>query len=97
MIARVGHLAEHDGRAAGGSDDRRPDPMALLREVSTDDRRRSALRVYLGYAPGSGTTTVMGHRRRGRWRPWDTTAEVIRLLQGVDIHVLRREHATAGR
>jgi two-component system sensor histidine kinase KdpD len=37
------------------------------------------------------TEVVMGHRRR-RWRPWDTTAEVIRLLQGVDIHVLRREH-----
>jgi K+-sensing histidine kinase KdpD len=33
-----------------------------------------------------------GHRRRRRWRPWDTTGELIRLLQGVDIHVLRRQH-----
>jgi hypothetical protein len=33
---------------------------------------------------------ILGHRRRARWRPWDTTGEVIRLLQGVDIHVLRR-------
>jgi K+-sensing histidine kinase KdpD len=36
------------------------------------------------------TEVILGHRRRARWRPWDTTGEVIRLLQGVDIHVLRR-------
>jgi K+-sensing histidine kinase KdpD len=38
------------------------------------------------------TEVIMGHRRRSRWRPWDTTAELIRLLQSVDIHILRREH-----
>src|SRR5215831_3094835 len=32
------------------------------------------------------TEVILGHRR-GDWRPWDTTAEVIRLLQGVDIHL----------
>src|SRR5215472_12806907 len=37
------------------------------------------------------TEVILGHRRRPVWRPWDTTAEVIRLLQGVDIHVLRRD------
>lgn len=38
------------------------------------------------------TEVILGHRRRRRWRPWDTTGELIRLLQGVDIHVLRRQH-----
>ena len=38
------------------------------------------------------TEIILSHRRRRRWRPWDTTAELIRLLQGVDIHVLRRRH-----
>ncbi len=36
------------------------------------------------------TEVILGHRERTRWRPWDTTAELIRLLEGVDIHVLRR-------
>jgi K+-sensing histidine kinase KdpD len=35
------------------------------------------------------TEVVLGRRRR-RWRPWDTTTRLIRRLQGVDIHVLRR-------
>jgi two-component system sensor histidine kinase KdpD len=43
-------------------------------------------------ADSGATEVILGHRRRPRWRPWDTTAEVIRLLQGVDIHVLRRQH-----
>jgi two-component system sensor histidine kinase KdpD len=36
------------------------------------------------------TEVILGHRRRPRWLPWDTTSELIRLLQGVDIHILRR-------
>ena len=36
------------------------------------------------------TEVIIGHRRRPRWLPWDTTSELIRLLQGVDIHILRR-------
>ena len=35
------------------------------------------------------TEVVIGHRRRSRWRPWDTTSELIRRLAGVDVHILR--------
>ena len=38
------------------------------------------------------TEIVLGHRRR-RWRPWDTTSTLIRLLEDVDVHILRREEA----
>jgi two-component system sensor histidine kinase KdpD len=47
----------------------RPDPLTLLRQLGSEGRRRAILRVYLGYAPGSGTTTSMldeARRRRGR-------------------------------
>ena len=47
----------------------RPDPMALLKQVSAETRRRVLFRVYLGYARGVGTTTAMldeGRRRSGR-------------------------------
>jgi two-component system, OmpR family, sensor histidine kinase KdpD len=69
VIARVRRLPV---RAEGGPDSReegRPDPAALLRAISSDSRRRVMLRVYLGYAAGSGTTTAMldeGRRRTGR-------------------------------
>src|ERR1700736_3593341 len=48
--------------------DQRPDPQELLRQLS-EGRRRAILRVYLGYAPGCGTTTAMldeARRRAGR-------------------------------
>ena len=48
---------------------RRPDPMQVLRQISTETRRRVLFRVYLGYARGVGATTTMldeGRRRRGR-------------------------------
>jgi hypothetical protein len=32
---------------------------------------------------------ILGHRRRNRWMPRDTTSEVIRRLLGVDMHILR--------
>lgn len=35
------------------------------------------------------TEVVIGHRHRSRWRPWDTTTELIRRLAGVDVHILR--------
>jgi hypothetical protein len=35
------------------------------------------------------TEVVVGHRHRARWRPWDTTSELIRRLAGVDVHILR--------
>jgi two-component system, OmpR family, sensor histidine kinase KdpD len=37
------------------------------------------------------TEVILGHRRRSGWRPWDTTSELIRLLEGVDIHILPRQ------
>jgi K+-sensing histidine kinase KdpD len=37
------------------------------------------------------TEVVLGHRRRNRWLPGDTTSEVIRRLSGVDVHILRIE------
>jgi two-component system sensor histidine kinase KdpD len=49
--------------------ERRPDPSELLRQISSEGRRRSILRVYLGYARGCGTTTAMldeARRRKGR-------------------------------
>jgi two-component system sensor histidine kinase KdpD len=50
------------------STDKRPDPLDLLRQMS-EGKRRAILRVYLGYAPGAGTTTSMvdeARRRAGR-------------------------------
>lgn len=47
----------------------RPDPMAILKQISAETRRRVLFRVYLGYARGVGTTTAMldeGRRRRAR-------------------------------
>jgi K+-sensing histidine kinase KdpD len=37
------------------------------------------------------TELILGHRRRNRWMPGDTTSDVIRKLSGVDVHVLRSE------
>jgi two-component system, OmpR family, sensor histidine kinase KdpD len=37
------------------------------------------------------TEVILGHRRRNRWMPGDTTSEVVRRLSGVDVHVLRAE------
>ncbi len=40
------------------------------------------------------TEVVLGHRDRSRWRPLDTTSELIRRLAGVDVHILRARHAS---
>jgi two-component system sensor histidine kinase KdpD len=40
------------------------------------------------------TEVVLGHRRH-RWRPWDTTSNLIRLLSEVNIHILRATHEDA--
>jgi K+-sensing histidine kinase KdpD len=69
VIALVGHLVERQRGTAGLADQPRPDPMTLLRKVSSDNRRRAMLRGYLGYARGCGTTTAMldeARRRAGR-------------------------------
>lgn len=38
---------------------RRPDPDALLRRVTADDRKRTRLKVFFGFAPGVGKTFAM--------------------------------------
>jgi len=38
------------------------------------------------------TEVILGHRRRARWLPGDTTSDVIRRLSGVDVHILRAKH-----
>ena len=44
----------------------RPDPTELLKQVSSEGRRRASFRVYLGYARGCGTTTAMLDEARRR-------------------------------
>ncbi|HEY1420883.1 MAG TPA: hypothetical protein VGG90_09275 [Candidatus Dormibacteraeota bacterium] len=54
---------------------------------------RSVARVLVDYVHESlATEVILGHRRRNRWMPGDTTSEVIRRLSGVDVHVLRAEN-----
>jgi two-component system sensor histidine kinase KdpD len=75
--------------------DKRPDPLELLRQLASEGRRRAILRVYLGYAPGAGTTTAMldeARRRAGRgtdvvvasYRVHDAPAEALAPLEVVD-------------
>jgi two-component system sensor histidine kinase KdpD len=40
------------------------------------------------------TEVVLGHRKSSHWWPWGTTAEVIGLLDGVDVHILRAREQT---
>jgi K+-sensing histidine kinase KdpD len=93
VIARVGHLVQRQARQDGASHDQRPDPMALLRQVASDSRRHAVLRVYLGYAPGVGTTTAMlSEARRRAGRGTDVVVAAYRLhddprqaLSGLDV------------
>jgi two-component system sensor histidine kinase KdpD len=56
--------------------------------VRLDDR--NVARALVGYVrEAQATEVVLGHRRRARWLPLDTTSEIIRLLSGVDVHILR--------
>jgi K+-sensing histidine kinase KdpD len=51
---------------------------------------RSVARTLVDYVHDSlATEVILGHRRRNRWVPGDTTSQVIRRLSGVDVHVLR--------
>jgi two-component system, OmpR family, sensor histidine kinase KdpD len=55
---------------------------------------RSVARALVDYVHESlATEVILGHRRRNRWMPGDTTSEVIRRLSGVDVHILRSEAA----
>ena len=57
---------------------------------------RSVAKALIGYVHESlATEVILGHRRRARWLPGDTTSEVVRRLSGVDVHILRSEGASA--
>jgi two-component system sensor histidine kinase KdpD len=59
--------------------------------VRLDDR--NVAKALVGYVREvQATEVVLGHRRRARWLPWDTTSEIIQLLSGVDVHILRARH-----
>jgi two-component system sensor histidine kinase KdpD len=59
--------------------------------VRLDDR--NVAKALVGYVrEAQATEVVLGHRRRARWLPLDTTSEIIRLLSGVDVHILRARH-----
>jgi K+-sensing histidine kinase KdpD len=80
VIARVGRLRAEPRPQSSLDGDARPDPVALLRQVALDGGRRAMLRVYLGYAPGIGTTTAMlGEARRRAGRGTDVVVAAYRL------------------
>jgi two-component system sensor histidine kinase KdpD len=54
---------------------------------------RNVAATLAGYLRKTLNTEVVLGRRTRRWRPWDTTSALIRLLEGVDVHILRRDEA----
>ncbi len=52
---------------------------------------RNVAATLAGYLRKTLSTEVVLGRRRGRWRPWDTTSTLIRLLEDVDVHILRQD------
>lgn len=54
---------------------------------------RNVAATLAGYLRKTLSTEVVLGRRRRRWRPWDTTSTLIRLLEDVDVHILRRDEA----
>jgi K+-sensing histidine kinase KdpD len=51
---------------------------------------RSVAKAVVGYVRDvQATEIVLGHRRHARHVAWDTTSEIIRMLSGVDVHILR--------
>jgi len=55
---------------------------------------RNVATTLAGYIRKTLSTEIVLGRRRRAWRLWDTTATLIRMLDDVDIHILRREEAT---
>jgi two-component system sensor histidine kinase KdpD len=53
---------------------------------------RSVARAVVRYVREvQATEIVLGHRRHARRLLWDTTSEIIRMLSGVDVHILRAQ------
>jgi two-component system sensor histidine kinase KdpD len=55
---------------------------------------RNVAATLAGYLRKTLNTEVVLGRRRRRWRPWDTTSSLIRLLEDVDVHILRQDEPT---
>jgi two-component system sensor histidine kinase KdpD len=54
---------------------------------------RNVAAALAGYLRKTLNTEVVLGRPRRRWRPWRTTSTLIRLLEDIDVHILRREQA----
>jgi len=55
---------------------------------------RNVAKTLAAYIRKTLSTEIVLGRRRRAWRVWDTTASLIRMLDDIDIHILRREDAT---
>jgi two-component system sensor histidine kinase KdpD len=75
VIAEAPRRAAHVARRSRDTGDERPDPEALLEDLSSDERREAILRVYLGHTRACGTTTAMLDEAR------------LRAAQGADVVV----------
>ena len=54
---------------------------------------RNVAATLTGYLRTTLNTEVVLGRRTRRWRPWDTTSTLIRRLEDVDVHILRRDES----
>jgi two-component system sensor histidine kinase KdpD len=67
--------------------------MSLIHQLGGEFVRlegRSVAKAVVGYVRDvQATEIVLGHRRHARHVAWDTTSEIIRMLSGVDVHILR--------
>jgi two-component system sensor histidine kinase KdpD len=52
---------------------------------------RNVAATLAGYLRKTLNTEVVLGRPHHRWRPWRTTTTLIRLLEDIDVHILRRE------
>ncbi len=56
---------------------------------------RNVAATLAGYLRKTLSTEVVLGRPHGRWRPWRTTSTLIRLLEDIDVHILRRDQPAA--
>ena len=52
---------------------------------------RNVAAILAGYLRKTLNTEVVLGRPHHRWRPWRTTSTLIRLLEDIDVHILRRD------
>ena len=86
VTVRTGRLPEERKRVLGGY-------AALTHQLEGEFVRLDGGAIAPALArfvrESHATEVILGHRRRGRWRPWDTSSRLIRLVAGVDVHILR--------